>query len=277
MTMQLRRLLTVAASLAIAGSSLLASTATAATIAPAPRLATGIAVTTVNATVKDDMTITLDRYWAPAGLVNFFVTNAGAVTHELVVLQTTLLADKLPSDPDEPAKALEDIHMGETEDIDPGHFTGFAVGLGPGHYSIICNEPGHYMAGMHVDFTVTAPLVNISLDDTMTIGTDQTTVYAGPVVFAVSNNGKFEHELVVLRTYLPASQIPVDPTDPAIVSEEWNIGETGDIDPGHFSGFELTLAPGRYLLICNEPGHFASGMHIVLTVLGDPTTDEPAN
>jgi uncharacterized cupredoxin-like copper-binding protein len=28
--------------------------------------------------------------------------------------------------------------------------------LSPGHYALVCNLPGHYKAGMHVDFWVTA-------------------------------------------------------------------------------------------------------------------------
>jgi uncharacterized cupredoxin-like copper-binding protein len=28
------------------------------------------------------------------------------------------------------------------------------LSLKPGHYSLVCNLPGHYMAGMHADFTV---------------------------------------------------------------------------------------------------------------------------
>jgi uncharacterized cupredoxin-like copper-binding protein len=36
----------------------------------------------------------------------------------------------------------------------------------------------------------------------------------------------------------------------------------------------ITLEPGTYMVICNEPGHFAGGMHLELTVLPLPGGDE---
>ena len=144
-------------------------------------------VTIVKATLSDSMQITLDRYSVPAGQVRFLVTNAGHSTHELVVLKTDLAADQLVANPDEPGKVEEQVHMGETGDIDGTRFNGLQLELGPGSYVIICNEPGHYMAGMRVAFTVYQPTVNVSLDDHMAITLDRSTVYAGRVLFAVTN------------------------------------------------------------------------------------------
>jgi len=39
-----------------------------------------------------------------------------------------------------------------------------------------------------------------------------------------------------------------------------------DIDAGRFSGNELDLTPGTYVVVCNEPGHYAAGMWAVITV-----------
>ena len=231
-------------------------------------------VTTINATVGDDMRITLDRYTAPAGNFRFLVTNKGAAIHELVVLKTDLPADQLPADPEQAGKVVEDLHMGETGDIPAARFSGLALPLGAGHYVILCNEIGHYMAGMRVDFTVTATVVNVSLDDSMTITLDKNVVYAGPVVFAVSNRGAAIHEFVVLATAGPADLIPFDPAEPTKVSEDTNIGETGDIAAFRFSGLGIDLAPGVYTVICNEPGHFTAGMHATLIVLDAPSGDE---
>jgi len=228
----------------------------------------------VNATLSDDMNITLDRYSVPAGNVHFLVTNAGGSTHELVVLKTDLAADKLPANPDVAGKVQEDIHMGETGDIVGGRFNGLGLQLGAGSYVIICNEIGHYMAGMHVAFTVTAPIASVSLDDHMAITLDQTTFYAGPVVFAVSNRGAVVHELVVLATNASPDQIQANPDETGKVSEDTNIGETGDIPAARFSGLGLDLAPGTYMVICNEPGHFAAGMHVQIIVLPAPSGDE---
>lgn len=248
----------------------------AASMVPAPARASTEAepFTIVNATLSDTMHITLDRYSVPAGDVRFHVTNAGHLEHELVVLKTDLAPDGLPANADSPGKAMEQVHMGETGDIPGGRFSGLQLQLGAGNYVIICNEVGHYSAGMHVAFTVTAPVVSVSLDDHLTIGLDRATLYAGPVVFAITNHGAMTHEFIVLATSAAPSTIAADPEQPGKVSEDGNIGESGDVPAGRFSGLGLTLTPGTYLLICNEPGHFAGGMHLQLTVLPAPSGDE---
>ena len=230
--------------------------------------------TVVNATLTDDMRLTLDRYTVPAGNVHFLVTNSGGATHELVVLKTDLAADKLVANATVAGKVEEQGHMGETGDIAGGRFNGLGLQLGAGSYVIICNEIGHYSAGMRVAFTVTAPVVNVSLDDKMSITLDKTTVYEGPVTFAVSNRGAVIHELVVLATNMAPDELPADPEQIGKVSEDFNIGETGDIPARRFSGLQLILAPGVYMVICNEIGHFAGGMHTTLVVLPAPTGDE---
>jgi uncharacterized cupredoxin-like copper-binding protein len=259
--------------LALAG---LRGVADAATVVQAPARASTEAepFTVVTATVGDDMRVTLDRYSAPAGDVRFYVTNSGKLTHELVVLKTDLPADKLVASTEVPGKVVEQVHMGETGDIEGGRFNGLQLQLGSGSYVILCNELGHYMAGMHVAFTVTQPVVNVTLDDRLTITLDRTTIYEGPVVFAVTNRGAMTHELLVMATSVAPENMPADPEVPAKVSEDTNIGETGDVPAGRFSGLGITLAPGIYTLICNEPGHFAGGMHHQLIVLPAPAGDE---
>jgi len=240
----------------------------------ASRAATADPVTTVTATLSDDMRITLDRYTVPAGDVLFLVSNAGRSTHELVVLRTDLAAGDLVADPDEAGKVEEETHMGETGDISGERFNGLQLRLGPGSYVIICNELGHYMAGMHVSFTVTQPIVNVALDDSMTITLDRTLIYAGPIVFGVTNHGSIEHEFVVLATSTAPSEMLADPEEPSRISEDTNIGETGDIPAGRYSGLALDLAPGVYTVICNELGHFGAGMHLTLVILPAPGGDE---
>lgn len=258
----------IAAALALAGFG---SPANAGITAPAA--APTRPVTIVTATLFDDMRLTLDRYSVPAGRVIFLVTNAGAIAHELVVLRTDLAADKLLPNPDVAGKVEEQLHMGETGDVAGGRFNGLELLLGPGSYVIICNELGHYAGGMRVAFTVTQPMVNVWLDDTMTINFDQI-IYTGPIVFGVTNRGAVAHEFVVLDTKIAPADMQANPEQPTKVTEDGNIGETGDIPAGRFSGLGLDLAPGVYMVICNEPGHFAAGMHLQLTVLPLPGGDE---
>jgi uncharacterized cupredoxin-like copper-binding protein len=39
-----------------------------------------------------------------------------------------------------------------------------------------------------------------------------------------------------------------------------------ELDPGKSGALTITLEPGLYLLFCNVPGHFISGMWTTITV-----------
>jgi len=86
-----------------------------------------------------------------AGKVTFTVINAGAVTHEYVVLKTLLPAAKLPVSG---GRASEAGRVGETGDMPVGSTKTLTLNLKPGHYSIICNLAGHFLGGMYTDLTV---------------------------------------------------------------------------------------------------------------------------
>jgi len=108
---------------------------------------------TVSATVSD-MKVSVDRTSVPAGAVTFVVKNTGAVVHELVVLQTDVAQDKIAMNMDEAGKMDETGNVAETGDVDAGQSKTFTVTLPAGHYVLMCNEIGHYEAGMHMTFTV---------------------------------------------------------------------------------------------------------------------------
>jgi uncharacterized cupredoxin-like copper-binding protein len=57
----------------------------------------------------------------------------------------------------EPNRINEDTagtNVGETGDMDAGATKTLTIDLAPGHYVFLCNLPGHYQSGMHVDVTV---------------------------------------------------------------------------------------------------------------------------
>jgi uncharacterized cupredoxin-like copper-binding protein len=108
---------------------------------------------TVNATLTDTR-IVLDQATVPSGKITFLVTNAGTMTHEVVVLKTDVAADKIAPNPDGSGKMSEDGSQGESGDLDPTLKTSFTLDLTPGNYVLICNQPAHYMLGMHIAFTV---------------------------------------------------------------------------------------------------------------------------
>ena len=84
------------------------------------------------------------------GKVKFIVANKASMEHELVVIKTSTKAAKLKI---VNGKASEKGNVGEVELA--GHKTKtLSLNLKKGHYALICNVGGHYMAGMHADFTV---------------------------------------------------------------------------------------------------------------------------
>jgi uncharacterized cupredoxin-like copper-binding protein len=104
--------------------------------------------------------------------------------------------------------------------------------------------------------TVDASLKEWSITD------KQQTVKAGKVTFNASNDGSAPHELVVLKTDKPAGDLGSG----SEVSEKDSVGEVSDIQPGASGKKTLDLKPGKYVLICNLPGHYAQGMHTSLVV-----------
>jgi uncharacterized cupredoxin-like copper-binding protein len=102
----------------------------------------------------------------------------------------------------------------------------------------------------------------------MSIQADRDTVQAGPVNFDVTNWSQgMVHELVVVAVDTPAALLPYDYAQARVVEDQVRVlGETEELQPNGSGGLDLTLSPGTYLLICNIPGHYASGMAIPLSV-----------
>ncbi|MDQ6754346.1 MAG: plastocyanin/azurin family copper-binding protein [Actinomycetota bacterium] len=109
------------------------------------------------------MRMTPDRSTVAHGTVSFLVTNAGNISHELVILP--LPADQIPGT--RPiggdAKIDEAGSLGEASNtcaegtgqgILPGASGWVTVTLPPGRYELVCNLPGHYAAGMYTQLTV---------------------------------------------------------------------------------------------------------------------------
>jgi uncharacterized cupredoxin-like copper-binding protein len=118
--------------------------AKAATVNAAAGGAKPVAVKLTEWAVKPS-TSTIDH-----GRVTFDVTNDGKAAHELVVLRTSKPAGQLGSG----TRISEQGHVGEAGDLPAGASKQLKLTLAPGHYSLVCNLPGHYMSGMHADLTV---------------------------------------------------------------------------------------------------------------------------
>lgn len=120
-------------------------------------------------------------------------------------------------------------------------------------------------AVVHVDLMdpSTGPSVK-----SMMIKTDQRSVKAGPVKFLVSNESKtLVHEMIVVSVANPNAALPYDRKDNRVIeSRIKDLGEASDLPPGTKKTLTLTLKPGDYILMCNQPDHYKNGMRVNLTV-----------
>ena len=86
------------------------------------------------------------------------LTNKGKEGHEIVMFRTTLPADNLPlnsdGDVNEDSPQLDSV-ADSGDALPPGQSKSFTTtDLHPGHYVAVCNLPGHYKLGMHIDIEV---------------------------------------------------------------------------------------------------------------------------
>lgn len=109
-------------------------------------------VTTVAVTLTDKA-VALDVTAVPAGPVNFKVRNGGTIVHSLVLLKTDVPHDQIPSDPNDAARVQQTGILRETGQLAVGETKQFAVRLAAGSYVLLCNEPAHYLVGMHAPLT----------------------------------------------------------------------------------------------------------------------------
>ncbi|MER6947988.1 sulfocyanin-like copper-binding protein [Nonomuraea sp. NPDC000554] len=129
-------------------------------------------------------------------------------------------------------------------------------------------------------------VVDVTVGDSVSPGSPQSgqmwlkvapaKVPAGTVSLRVANKGTLAHEVIVLP--LPAGQaVGKRATSGERVSEAGSLGEAshncaagggGGIAPHSMSWATLKLPAGHYELVCNFPGHYASGMRAELDVTG---------
>jgi uncharacterized cupredoxin-like copper-binding protein len=115
-------------------------------------VSTGGAVTSkpLVAVQVDEFSVFPGTQGAPKGKVRFVVTNIGTVEHEFVVLKTAQPAGNLLKG----KEASESGAVGEIGSVPPGQARTLSLTLKAGHYSLICNLPGHYKTGQFADFYV---------------------------------------------------------------------------------------------------------------------------
>jgi uncharacterized cupredoxin-like copper-binding protein len=96
------------------------------------------------------------------------------------------------------------------------------------------------------------------------------TAKAGPTTIEAPNEGKSEHELVLFKSNMNPAKLPTEANGEVSeekmdeVAEEG--GEIADVEAGETKSEDFDLTPGKYVMFCNLPGHYAAGMYGTLTV-----------
>jgi uncharacterized cupredoxin-like copper-binding protein len=89
------------------------------------------------------------------------------------------------------------------------------------------------------------------------------TAKSGKLTINAPNDGNVEHELVVLKTDADPAHLPMKGGE---ADESTSVGEIADVPAGKTKSHTFHLAPGKYAMVCNLPGHYQSGMYGSLTV-----------
>jgi uncharacterized cupredoxin-like copper-binding protein len=101
------------------------------------------------------------------------------------------------------------------------------------------------------------------------IDLDSTKAAPGSVTFHIKNGGSALHEFVVMRTDLSADKLPLASSAPEVDEDSEDltaVDEVEDIAAGATADLTVDLPAGHYVVICNVPGHYSSGMHTDFTV-----------
>jgi uncharacterized cupredoxin-like copper-binding protein len=96
---------------------------------------------------------------------------------------------------------------------------------------------------------------------TLGIKMSRASAEAGDVTFEVTNTSKeMVHEMILLYLQDPTKPLPyLDKEFRVDEDKAGDKGEVSELDPGKSGTLTVALQPGKYLLICNVPGHYAAG------------------
>ena len=102
----------------------------------------------------------------------------------------------------------------------------------------------------------------------MVMKAEPSRVQAGRVTLdAVNQSRNLVHEVLVVLALPEGKELPYDAKKETLVEKRMHpLGEISDLKPGARGKLTLNLKPGTYLLLCNQPGHYKSGMSTKLVV-----------
>ena len=102
----------------------------------------------------------------------------------------------------------------------------------------------------------------------MVMKADTARVKAGRVTLEAVNQSKnLVHEVLVVPALPEGKELPYDTKKEMVVEKQaHSLGEIAELQPGVRGKLTLDLKPGTYILLCNQPGHYKSGMWTKLVV-----------
>ncbi len=103
--------------------------------------------------------------------------------------------------------------------------------------------------------------------DAMKIVAEPTTVKAGKVTFQATNASQgLVHEMIVIKAPEDGKPLPYDAKADKIDEEAiHSLGEISEREPGQAGVLTVDLKPGKYVLLCNQAGHYKGGMWTTVT------------
>ena len=110
-----------------------------------------------------------------------------------------------------------------------------------------------------------AVAVNVTLKE-FSVSATPSAVPAGEVAFKATNAGTVAHEMVVLKTDKDVKSLPTKSDGTVDEAAANSVGEVNDLDAGKSGSATFRLTAGKYVLVCNLPGHYAAGMATAFTV-----------
>lgn len=226
---------------------------------------------------------------AEAGDVTFAIANFGSIKHEFLVAKTTYEPGKIPVgannrfDEEDPGIEVVD----EIKEWSPNEAKVLRLSLEPGQYELLCNIEAHYANGMWESFEVIegdsrpedsdsgesedGDAVSNDITGTVnewSVAVSASEAKAGEVTFTIENGGSIAHEFLVAKTDIAPGEIPLTEEgkfDEALPGLEV-IDEIKEWEPGVTKTLTVTLAPGKYQLLCNIVDHYKAGMWNGFTV-----------
>jgi len=103
---------------------------------------------------------------------------------------------------------------------------------------------------------------------------DKMTVDGRYITFKVANQGRRDHEFIIIKTDVPVHDLPVHAKGLDEKKVGKAIGEIEDIHPGETKDLTLHMSVGNYVLFCNKVeivdhkiiSHYRHGMRVAFKV-----------